>query len=319
MTFKLKTLLITVTLLIIAACTGNQPPAPAKPAAVAKVPEIKATAPEYFLNSSEYKLLLDPGKFNDYPKALEAYWNIVQEVATQQGLNIILEDEPLKLKHKQVTFFDTPDHDLKKAGFLFRQRQKFKKEKPTSEYDYVLKYVQPNLEALSGIDMNVDTSYLDMSEGVEIESDLVYDFTPGGQVKTKYTISNSFDTDKTTSLIFGDIAKIYPILNSLDIPGDLTLQRVGDVTVDQWKIGPGSLDFGDGLVVEMDFTVWLVPTESGVISIPEFSYDHGFSDDVVYGEAALERCFEFMKHVNAHSPDWVVAGRSKSAYLYELK
>ncbi len=273
---------------------------------------------ENALNSTEYKLLLNPEKFKNYQKGLQEYWKIVEQVAVEQGIPVILEDNPLKLKHKQVTFYDTPEHDLKEAGFLFRQRQKFKKQKPTTEFDYVLKYVQSSLEAVENQDMSVDSTYLEMSEGVEIEADIVYDFTPNGEIKTKFTISNSFDIDHTIDLQFANITKIYPVLSDLGIAGNVDLQRVANLTVDQWKIGPGSLDFGDGLIVEMDFTAWLVPTATDTICIPEFSYDHGYSDDPTFSTEAMTKCYEFMSHVNASKPDWVIAGRSKSAFLYEL-
>ena len=83
-------------------------------------------------------------------------------------------------------------------------------------------------------------------------------------------------------------------------------------------VAPGKLDFGDGLFGRMDMTIWLLETESGLIKIPEFSFDHAFKKDSPWDEKAMRKCTSFITKLHDAYPGWVVDGELKAAILFKL-
>ena len=71
------------------------------------------------LNSSEYKLLLNNKKFDDYEAGFKNYWSIVKTVANNNSIPVLENENPYELKHKEVSFFDTKNLDLRKSGFFW--------------------------------------------------------------------------------------------------------------------------------------------------------------------------------------------------------
>ena len=94
------------------------------------------------LNSSEYKLLLNNEKFNDYEAGFKNYWSIVKTVANNNNIPILENKNPFKLKHKEVSFFDTENLDLRKYGFLIRQRVNYKGNNKKPGVEFTVKYKQ---------------------------------------------------------------------------------------------------------------------------------------------------------------------------------
>ena len=78
------------------------------------------------LTSSEYKLLLNPEKFDDYKQGFENYWKIIQDVAEENNVPVLVSENPLKESHKNIGFFDTKNLDLRKNGYMIRRKLKFK-------------------------------------------------------------------------------------------------------------------------------------------------------------------------------------------------
>ena len=57
---------------------------------------------EFKLNSSEYKLLLAPTKFDDIDQGFRDYWAIVKTVAEEQGIPITESEHPYKIKLVEI-------------------------------------------------------------------------------------------------------------------------------------------------------------------------------------------------------------------------
>jgi len=308
---NLKYLSLVWLVIALAACNSNPKPAVKQ--------DTSADAPAYFLTSSEYKLLLNPVEFTDYEAGFKAYWKIINEVAQQAEIPVIPTEDPLKLKHKEVSFFDTPNLDLRKNGYLLRQKVKYKAGHKKPGFEYGVKFRRTDPVATLGVDLSLAEGYTPKYGEIELESDIVYYSKANGSTQTTYSISNSIKLDEQPEMRFGTFAKIYPVLSTLQIPAATELIKVAGISADEWMVSPGALDFGDSLLGRMDMTVWALDTASGQVLIPEFSFDHPFYPDRQYAREALEKCKTFINKLQAAQPDWVVPGTLKAAALFDMQ
>ena len=312
MTLKIRTIFIIGFALIITACAVN-PPAIVEVAPV----ETVEPAPEYFLNSSEYKLLLNADMFGDYEKAFAEYWHFVQDVAAAEGIPVLAKENPLKLSHKQVSFWDTEGLDLRKNSFLLRRKSKYKAGEIRPGFEFGLKFRQTDKATTLSKDLTMTEGYVPKFDRIELESDIVYYSAKNGGDDVTYAVSNSVQLDDMPSNTYGGFVKIYPVLATLGIAEEAELSKVAGVFVDEWMVKPGKLDFGDGLYGRMDMSVWIVETEAGEMRIAEFSFDHDFIKDRQYDAEAMKRCTTFINKLNDYKPDWSEVGKLKAAYLFE--
>ncbi|MBC8192914.1 MAG: hypothetical protein H8E18_11080 [FCB group bacterium] len=312
MSFTVKSITILLIAIFLASCASMQP-------AIVEETPVETVEPvaEYFLNSSEYKLLLNPEMFGDYEKGFAEYWQIVQEVAAAEGIPILAKENPLKLSHKQVSFWDTEGLDLRKNSFLLRRKSKYKGGDIAPGYEFGLKFRQPDPATTLSKDLKMTDGYIPKFDRIELESDIVYYSAKNGAEDVTYAVSNSVQLDDMPSNILAGFAEIYPVLTTLGIPAEAELSMVAGVTVDEWMVKPGKLEFGDGLYGRMDMSVWIVETAAGELRIAEFSFDHDFLKERQYDAAVMERCTSFIHKLNNYQPEWSEVGRLKAAYLFD--
>ena len=268
------------------------------------------------LNSSEYKLLLNSEKFDDYEAGFKNYWSIVKTVANNNNIPVLENENPYKLKHKEVSFFDTKNLDLRKSGFLIRQKVGYKDDHKKSGFEFGVKYRQSNPKDALSVDLTLAQGYTPKYDTIELESDVVYNAISNGGRDIKYSVSNSIKLEKSPEMTLGAFVKIYPALGALDVSPSTSLHLVAGVSADEWMVIPGRLDFGDGLFGRVDMTIWIVKTENGELRIPEFSFDHPFLEDREYNKEAMMRCTNFIDELQKFQPDWVAPGALKAAFLF---
>jgi len=268
------------------------------------------------LNSSEYKLLLNRDYFDDYKAGFENYWNIVKTVAENNNITVIENDHPYKLKHKEVSFYDTENFDLRKAGFLIRQKVKYKNEHKKPGFEFGVKYRRSNPKDALSVDLTLSEGYTPKYDKIELESDVVYYSISNGNRDIKYSVSNSIKLKEAPEMTLGSFAKIYPTLANLDLPLSAPLLKVAGVSADEWMVLPGKLDFGDGLFGRVDITIWIIQTKTGELRIPEFSFDHPFFEDKNYDDVAMKRCADFIDKLYDFQTDWTSPGALKAAFLF---
>jgi hypothetical protein len=272
---------------------------------------------EFKLNSSEYKLLLAPTKFADIDQGFRDYWSIVKTVAEEQGIPIIESEHPNKIKHKEISFFDTQNLDFKKNGYMLRRKNKYNNGRRIPGSEFSLKFRSNRPEVAATADVVIGEGYTPKDEKIELESDIVYFTKANGGKEITYSVQNLVELDEPLSFKVGEIAKVYPVLSSLDLPEDDELGLVAGVSAEERMIRPGKLEFGDGLKGRIDITVWIVELDGEQVKIPEFSFDHPFPEDREYSEEALKKCTTFIEKLQEKAPDWVVPGKLKAAYLFE--
>jgi len=268
------------------------------------------------LNSSEYKLLLNNKKFDDYEAGFKNYWSIVKTVANNNNIPVLENENPYELKHKEVSFFDTKNMDLRKSGFLIRQKVGYKDDHKKPGFEFGVKYRRSNPKDALSVDLTLAEGYTPKYDKIELESDVVYNAISNGGRDIKYSVSNSIKLEKSPEMTLGAFVKIYPALGALDVSPSTSLHLVAGVSADEWMVVPGKLDFGDGLFGRVDMTIWIVQTENGEVRIPEFSFDHPFLENREYSKEAMARCTDFIDKLQKFEPNWVVPGALKAAFLF---
>jgi len=268
------------------------------------------------LNSSEYKLLLNNKKFDDYEAGFKNYWSIVKTVANNNNIPVLENENPYELKHKEVSFFDTKNLDLRKSGFLIRQKVGYKDDHKKPGFEFGVKYRGSNPKDALSVDLTLAEGYTPKYDKIELESDVVYNAISNGGRDIKYSVSNSIKLDRAPEMTLGAFVKIYPALGALDVSPSTSLHLVAGVSADEWMVVPGKLDFGDGLFGRVDMTIWIVQTENGEVRIPEFSFDHPFLENREYNKEAMARCTDFIDKLQKFEPNWVVPGALKAAFLF---
>ena len=268
------------------------------------------------LNSSEYKLLLNNEKFDDYEAGFKNYWSIVKTVANNNNIPVLENENPYELKHKEVSFFDTKNLDLRKSGFLIRQKVGYKDDHKKPGFEFGVKYGQSNPKDALSVDLTLAEGYTPKYDKIELESDVVYNAISNGGRDIKYSVSNSIKLDRAPEMTLGAFVKIYPALGALDVSPSTSLHLVGGVFAEEWMVVPGKLDFGDGLFGRVDMTIWIVQNENGEVRIPEFSFDHPFLENREYSKEAMARCTDFIDKLQKFEPNWVIPGALKAAFLF---
>jgi len=268
------------------------------------------------LNSSEYKLLLNNEKFDDYEAGFKNYWSIVKTVANNNNIPVLENENPYELKHKEVSFFDTQNMDLRKSGFLIRQKVGYKDDHKKPGFEFGVKYRGSNPKDALSVDLTLAEGYTPKYDKIELESDVVYNAISNGGRDIKYSVSNSIKLERSPEMTLGAFVKIYPALGALDVSPSTSLHLVAGVSADEWMVVPGKLDFGDGLFGRVDMTIWIVQTENGEVRIPEFSFDHPFLENREYSKEAMARCTDFIDKLQKFEPNWVVPGALKAAFLF---
>jgi hypothetical protein len=207
------------------------------------------------LNSSEYKVLLDPTTFGDYNDGFEKYWSIIKEVAAEEDIPIIENDNPLKPGLKHIGFFDTNNMDLRKKGYMLRRKIKFKNDKRKPGVEFSLKFRSTKPEVSNTADVKIGEGFTPKHDEIELESDIVYYCVKDSTEETTYSVQNIIELDENPKSTIGEFAKIYPVLATLDIPLDEELKLIADTEPVEYMVRPGKLDFGDGLYGRMDMTI----------------------------------------------------------------
>jgi len=279
----------------------------------------KPSNSDLFLNSSEYKVLLNPEMFGDLEKGFSDYWTIVKKVAEDNNVVIIENDDPLKLKRKVVSFYDTKNRDLLKNSLLLRYRRKYKNDKPKNEAEYTLKYRTRDYSSIDNVELDLGNGFTPKDDEIEIESDLIFSSLYNGKLDVNYSRANSTVLDVTPIGNIKELEKVFPGIKDLDINGNLNLFKIAEIYVDERGISPGKIDFGNGFECEIDIKVWILRKDEREVIIPEFSFDHSFPKQSENKDEMIEKCSSFMNKVIEFEPKWIIPGRSKSSILFELK
>jgi len=267
-----------------------------------------ATAVEPHPDSREVKLLLEAAPFADRRPAFEQYWAVVVEATAEHGVGVLPTHQPFAERHRRVVFLDTEDHALRARGFTLRQRADYLGERPDEVVELAVKYRSPDLEEVTGRQLRTPR----FASTTELEEDVGYDADAPQHLRHVYSKRTRIDTDWRPGRTLSGWKRFFPDLLELGIPKSAPVVPVHGAHLEEYRVSPGRLDFGDGLVADADLTLWTEADHTPLIA--EFSFGHPV--DPLEPEPAVDRMVAFFLDLRVHSQDWLAEGTTKTAFTY---
>ena len=261
--------------------------------------------------SRELKILLEAEHFEQPEKGMIAFWARVVEVAEAQDVRVIEASNPFKIKRRQVYFLDTPDFGIRAKGYVLRVRRKYKKGRLKKKREFAIKFRSPDWKRSSQV--SIDSPEIDTK--IELEEDV--GIKPDGSLKYLYAKRAKFKSKECVPERLGGFAEWFPVLKTLGLPSDSSLERVNGIEIDERKVSPGKLDFGEGIRAKADISLWY--NKEGELLIAEFSFDHSIRDFDNPPEKATKHLFRFFKALYNGTKDWKATALTKTSFTYGAK
>lgn len=258
------------------------------------------------ITSREYKIILQAQALADRSAAVAKLWHVVQTLATTQNLEIrgSLSEEV----ERQVSFWDTANHDLLDQGYVVRRRSEVKAGQPVKT-KVMLKFRSPDLYISAGVDV---TSPLAKSE-TKFEEDIVPAF------RSQYAHSTSAEVPVTSQWpSIGDLAKDFPGLLSLNLPNQTPLKVVNDFVGQEFVNRGAVIDFGkhDAAVA---LTTWYTPSIGpNKPAIAEFSFTYAEPLGNFSAKSA-KRAKTFFESLQTLTDWYAPQAITKTQFVYQYK
>ena len=244
--------------------------------------------------SREYKLLLDPARFDDarITASIKELDRLVADAADRSG--VVYEGNLQKpVRTREVAFLDVPGKcTLRKNNLVLRLRSKGMKRSAT------LKYRTGN----TGL---VDNR----SPGADIGSALEVDITPPHE--TVYSRSLSVKIGSNALQNLGDLHALLPVTVALrEVPGT-RLAVIGETSIHEEVRGKASLDLGSG--GSMSLSLWYRTEGDTRPMIAELSFKYATGKNNAADEQRARSLFGQLQTLEG----WLSPlAMTKTAFLY---
>lgn len=254
------------------------------------------TTPPVEPASREYKLLLDPARFDKsgIEETLAELDRLAADAALQSG--VAYEGSLRKtVRTRQVTFLDVPGKcTLRKNNLVLRLRSKGSKTTAT------LKYRTPHLSAIA----TANNPLQDNASG-NIEVDL----KPPHDSIYSQSLSKKVSPGEPEKL--GDLYRLFPVTASLNELPDIRLAVVGKSPVREEVRGKVRLDLGSKS--SMSLSLWYHPGNDTAPVIAELSFKYATGKSDASDQERARRLFEKLQQLEG----WISPlSMTKTAFLY---
>ena len=256
--------------------------------------------------SREYKLMLDNQRF-DYASELSQVSSLLAdaETAVEAAISRSVSGTPSLAHARTVRFFDsTPDCDLRRLGYSFRERVE------NGQSEVTLKFRGPDRYIADFEDVSSSTSGAE----TKLESDV--GATSGIPFKVVYSHSTKAPNTRTINEV-KDINVTYPGFETdYALADNLPLSAVGYLTIGERVYKGVFIDLGQ-FDAEFSVTLWYQGTPSGpqVPLVAELSFKYADSS-ADYTRKVVNRAktaFEALQGLsNWTAPD----SQTKTAFVY---
>ncbi|QWT18947.1 hypothetical protein KPL74_14475 [Bacillus sp. NP157] len=261
---------------------------------------VHANSPAY-VDSKEYKALIDPSRFASNPSSAAA--TLLQNLSAR--LSVLGFDKTVTGSFSAgdrdtLTYIDTPHTcQLMSRGYSVRTR--------TGDHnDIQFKFRHPDEELsywtdVSGAGKNKDT---------KLETDV----TPGGLVLAHSTKQDAMTTPATVA----DLAKQFPGASALSAINSSSLSKVAGVTVTQQEYDGPVSDLGQSQA-EFALTLWYVDG-AATPTLAELSFRVEADADKYFTTPVLQRSQLLNQAIGSIGNGWNVANDGgKTSWLYAYK
>jgi len=260
----------------------------------------------------EYKLLLQPEKFPDR-HAFHKFWKIAHHAAKSLGIKLTKMDEDAKPHVREVLFYDTPHFKLYNHGFILRKRTFYHHGIPDPKHELVLKFRHPDHKTALAVDPRplLPCQYtLKFKEEILLPKD--------GALGMRLVYSHNCELDTPNIILtqkFETTAAAFPALKMVDANPKANLGTVHGLSIEEYLVDLGVLEFGHDLSAKANIAVWRVRTTNQPL-VAEFGYQLKFDSPENVRRKQRELSEFFYTGLQSRASDWVQRGTTKTALIY---
>jgi hypothetical protein len=114
---------------------------------------------------------------------------------------------------------------------------------------------------------------------------------------------------------FETTADAFPALKHIDANPKAALSVVNNVSIGEYLVDLGMLDFGHGLEAKANLAVWRVRATNAPL-VAEFAYQLKFESPDAVRRKQRELSEFFYTALQSRATDWVQRGTTKTALIY---
>src|SRR5271154_5866357 len=201
----------------------------------------------------EYKLLLKPDLFPD-EKPFHKFWKLAHHAAKSLGIKLGKMDETIKPHLREVLFYGTPHFKLYNHGFILRKRTFFHHGELDPRHELVIKFRHPEKKVALAVDPRplLPCEYtLKFKEEILLPKD--------GALGMRLVYSHNCELDTPNIILtqrFETTAEAFPALKHIDANPKAPLSVVHNLSIQEYLVDLGMIDFGHGLEAKANLAVW---------------------------------------------------------------
>ena len=262
------------------------------------------------VNSREIKILLRTDAFDGPEDFFESGLETLRALARERKVTLREPGGEHTVKTREIRYFDTSDFALRSQGWLLRQRVKVRKDRKADTAELAFKFNTSIRGKAAEASVSAAESY---ASDEEFEEDII-PVAEEGPWQSRYArrckVKGLPVFDRPT---LSQLLEIYPSLSEAELREETEFETVGGPILER-RIQPGYLDFGNGIMADLDLT-WFEDAE-GVALAAEISYDYeiGGSKSSV---PSLWASLQFLPALHLALGDSWQPGLGKTSLIYE--
>lgn len=223
------------------------------------------------ITSREYKLMLNADRFKNRKEGADAFWELAAALVEEQGGKA---KKKIEEKERRVWYLDTPDFELRRAGYVLRLREEMEAAK---RFKLTLKFRHPDRYLSASRNVAVSAAGQAASDDIttKFEEDILR------QSVSKFAHSTSIHlADRPNLDTLADVINIFAGLERLNIPGTTSIATVNNFEAHEIKRESGKFNFGQKPKVKPCLSFWYCPDQTGNLPlVAEFSFDYDVLDE----------------------------------------
>lgn len=253
------------------------------------------------LDSKEFKVLLNPAKFENVDKGIKKLWSRVEDAANEVGV------PTKKAKHEEVRtqdiiFLDTEDHALKDQGYILRYRDIHDSSKNDN---LTLKFRNEEASRVADADVEAASEH-------QVSAKFELDETFQQQEGHVYSKSTKIKLPELPSPTVENMTEFFPVLGQLGLDPSTPLKNPHEGLVEERHL-LGNIKIADGETAPAYLTLWYDDDHQSTPAVAEFSFAHAAHQAASKIDQNSE---ELMRHLRDDSPKWLSQGTTKTNFAY---
>ena len=277
------------------------------------------TGPAAPLTSMEFKMLLQPSRFEDAAEGVRAFRALVDRVVgadpTAQAAKTDQDGKAPSTRF--VAYLDTPDGALNRKGYILRERRS-----DEIAADSVLrqKDVELTLKFRSTDRALAASKDVSAAKGLKGQTKFEMDVTPEDKaLRHLYSKSTRASVALAVGGRLGDVARLFPPLADLGLPPETPLAVVNGRRVRETAYPAGTLELAPGVEAKAGVALWQPQGKAGAPPvIAEFSFSLTVDEEADPAEArkAQATAERLLASLRQEAAAWASGGGTKTEYIY---